>query len=125
MAEATAADCTAQRPLTLKLAAVYEPCALQVTRLKSWKEPAIPMTYGGGERGTLLAAGTNIFYRLGYCAHRPTARGAVALLEQHALLGMGQGYGAYGADGHLWAEAEPRRHVSQRAARNASSSPKF
>ena len=27
--DATAADCTALRPLALKLAAVYEPCALQ------------------------------------------------------------------------------------------------
>ena len=49
MAEATAADCTALRPLALKLATVYKPCVLQVKkiskRLNSWKAGWQPVVY--------------------------------------------------------------------------------
>ena len=43
MEDATTADCTALRPLALKLAKVYKPCALVVKKTELMKGLATPM----------------------------------------------------------------------------------
>ena len=84
MADATAADCTALRPLALKLAKVCKPCALQVKKTELME--GVGDTHGMRSRrkGDIVDWLVRVLYRLGYCEHPLLSYcGVVFLLEKH------------------------------------------
>ena len=85
MADATAADCTALRPLALKLAKVYKPCALQFKKTELVE--GVGDTHG--LRSRRKEDKVDWFVRVVHCQAgilrppTPSYCGVVALLEKH------------------------------------------
>ena len=83
-AEVKAADCAALRPLALKLATVYKPCALVVKKTELME--GVADTHGiRPRRGKAIVDWlTWVLYKLEYFDHRLlTYAGVVALLKKH------------------------------------------
>ena len=84
MAEVTAATCTSLRPLALKLATVYKPCALQVKTTEHME--GVGDTHGiqSMRKEDIVDWLVRALYRLEYCDHPLLSYcGVVALLEKH------------------------------------------
>ena len=84
MEDATLANCTALRPLALKLANVYKPCDLQVKKTALMER--IGDTHGMRSRRKETTADwlVRVPYRLEYCDHPLLSYcGVVTLLEKH------------------------------------------
>ena len=69
MAEATAVDCTALRPLALKLAAVDKPCALQVKTTELMEEVGDTHGMRSRRKDDSVDWLVRVLYRLDYCDH--------------------------------------------------------
>ena len=84
MEDATAADCTALRPLALKLAAAYQPCALQVKKNELMEGAGDTHGIKSRRKEDIVDWLVRVLYRLEYCDHPLLSYcGVVALLEKH------------------------------------------
>ena len=99
MEDATAADCTALRPLAQKPAAVYKPCALQAKKTELTEGAGD--THGIRPRRKEGIAGwlARVLCGLGYCDHQlmPDC-GTAALLEKHGHFNIGRNWRTATAD---------------------------
>ena len=90
MDEAKAADCTALRPLALKLAKVYKPRALVVKKTELMEGVADTHDMRPRRKGGIVDWLIRVLYKLEYSDHGLlTYAGVVALLEKHEWPSMG------------------------------------
>ena len=84
MAEATVADCTALRPLALKLAKVYKPCAPVAKKPELMEGVGDTHDMRPRRKEDTVDWLVRVLYKLEYCNHGLLAyAGVVALLEKH------------------------------------------
>ena len=84
MGDAKDADCAALRPLALKLAKVYKPCALVVKKTELMEGLADTHGIRAKRKGDIVDWLIRVLYRLEYYDHGLlTYAGVVTLLEEH------------------------------------------
>ena len=105
LTEPKGSDCAALRPLALKIAKVYKPCALAVKKAELMEGLADTHGIRAKRKEGVVGWLTRVLYKLEYFGHA----GVVTLLEKHEWQNAGWNCQGQSVGGWLLAGARPRR----------------